>query len=106
VNKHSRHKEKLLDALLREALLMLRGSLVQIKGRCGKPNCVCARDPSRKHTRYYLSYSEKGKTQMVYLPKKKVAEVRKATEAWKRFKEISEEITRKNLKEFKMEKKR
>ena len=79
---------------------MLRGSIVQIKGRCGKANCACAHDPSRKHTRYYLSYSEKGKTQMIYLPKKKVAEVRKATEAWRRLKEISEEISRKNLKQY------
>ena len=79
---------------------MPRGSIIQIKGRCGKANCVCAHDPSRKHTRYYLSYSEKGKTQMVYLPKKKVAEVRKATEAWRRFKEISEEISRENLKQY------
>lgn len=106
MSRHSSNKDKLLAALSKEATFMLRGSLVKLKGKCGKPNCGCAQDPSRRHTRYYLSYSEKGKTRMVYVSRGRVEQVSEAVDAWKRFKELGEEIALKNLKEFKKGKKR
>lgn len=85
---------------------MIRGSLVKQKAACGKPNCICARDPDRRHIRYFLSYSEKGKTRMVYIAKRKVPELIKALEAWRAFKEKSKELASANLREFLREKRR
>ena len=101
MSRHISNKDELLEALSKEAAFMLRGSLVKLKGKCGKPNCGCAQDPSKRHTRYYLSYSEKGKTRMIYISRDRIEQVREAVDAWKSFKELGEEIALGNLNEFK-----
>ncbi|MEA1951556.1 MAG: DUF6788 family protein [Planctomycetota bacterium] len=54
--------------------LMLRGSLIELRRRCGKAGCRCHEgDP---HSSPALSYSQKGKTQIVTLPAKEVARVK------------------------------
>lgn len=53
---------------------MLRGSLIELRRRCGKAGCRCRDgDP---HTTPALSYSQKGKTQIVTLPAKEVPRVK------------------------------
>ena len=53
---------------------MLRGSLIELRRRCGKDGCRCRDgDP---HTTPALSYSQKGKTQIVTLPAKEVPRVK------------------------------
>ena len=48
-----------------DAAELLRGSLVTLRRRCGKPNCRCAHgDP---HETPALSYSEAGRTKTVTL---------------------------------------
>jgi hypothetical protein len=76
---------------------MIRGSVVRLKGKCGKPNCACAHDPGREHIRYYLSSSEGGRTQMVYIPQKRLPEVEEGIRAWKIFKETAKELAEANL---------
>ena len=76
---------------------MIRGSIVKLKGKCGKPNCACAHDPDREHIRYYLSSSEAGRTKMVYIPKKHLPEVEEGIRAWKAFKETAKELAEANL---------
>ena len=45
------------------ALGMVRGTILQLRRRCGKPQCHCADgDP---HVTWALSYSEKGRTRML-----------------------------------------
>jgi len=85
---------------------MVRGSVVKLKGKCGKANCGCARDREREHTRYYLSSSQAGKTQMVYVPKKRLPEVEEGIRAWKTFKETAKELAETNLAEILQEKTR
>ena len=85
---------------------MIRGSIVKLKGKCGKTNCACAHDPEREHIRYYLSSSEAGKTQMVYISSKRLPEVEKGIQAWKTFKETAKELAETNLAEIVQEKKR
>lgn len=43
------------------------GSLVEMKRKCGKPNCKCFR--GEKHVSLYLSCRYKGKRKMICLPK-------------------------------------
>lgn len=53
---------------------MLRGSLIELRRRCGKSGCHCrAGDP---HATPALSYSQKGKTQILTLSAKEVSTVR------------------------------
>jgi hypothetical protein len=85
---------------------MIRGSIVRLKGKCGKPNCVCSHDPEREHIRYYLSVNEAGKTRMVYIPKKQLPGVEDGIRAWKIFKEVGKELAGINLAETLQEKKR
>jgi len=65
---------------------MIRGSIVRLKGKCGKPSCACSQDPEKEHIRYYLSVNEAGKTRMVYISKKRLPEVEEGIRAWKIFK--------------------
>jgi hypothetical protein len=85
---------------------MIRGSIVTLKGKCGKPNCICSRDQERAHIRYYLSVNEGGKTRMVYIPKKRLSEVENGIRAWKTFKEVGKELAEFNLAATLQEKKR
>ena len=45
---------------------MLRGSLVTLRRRCGKPGCRCA-DGDQRHEAPALSYSDHGRTRVVML---------------------------------------
>jgi hypothetical protein len=85
---------------------MIRGSIVMLKGKCGKPNCACSHDPERGHLRYYLSVNEGGKTRMIYIPKKRLSEIEEGIRAWKNFKEVSKELAEINLAATLQEKKR
>ena len=53
---------------------MLRGSLIELRRRCGKAGCRCREgDP---HITPALSYSQKGQTQILTLPAKEVPRVK------------------------------
>ena len=56
--------------------LMLRGSLITLKRKCGKPTCHCAK--GKPHTSPALSYSLKGKTKILTLHTADIPEVRAA----------------------------
>ena len=78
----------------------VRGSLVTLQSRCGKDACRCARSDHR-HRRYYLSWSEAGRTQMMYIPKTRLEEFRHGIEAWKQFKQLSQQLARHNAQTLK-----
>jgi hypothetical protein len=44
---------------------LLRGSLINLTRKCGKPNCACAQ--GEPHSTPALSYSQDGKTKMITL---------------------------------------
>lgn len=61
---------------------LLRGSLITLKRRCGKPNCHCADgDP---HETPALSYSVRGKTRMLTLRRQDVALVREGVARYRK----------------------
>jgi len=63
-------------------LRVLRGSLIVLKRRCGKPNCKCA--GGEPHQTPVLSYSDRGVTRMVCLRPEQVAVVKAALGRYRR----------------------
>jgi len=55
---------------------VLRGSLICLRRKCGKPNCHCFQ--GRPHASPALSYSQHGKTKILTLPPAQVPQVRAA----------------------------
>lgn len=56
--------------------LVLRGSLITLKRKCGKPTCHCAK--GKPHRSPALSYNLKGKTKIITLRPADVPEVKEA----------------------------
>ena len=56
--------------------VLLRGSLITLKRKCGKPTCSCA--DGDMHTTPALSYSVKGKTRILTLRSSDVPAIRRA----------------------------
>ena len=54
-------------------LPMIRGTVYELKRRCGKPGCKCAR--GELHTRMVVSASERGKTRLQVIPHGSLVEV-------------------------------
>jgi hypothetical protein len=59
-----------------DTITSLRGSLILLRRRCGKPNCHCAK--GRPHTTPALSFSQKGKTRIFTLSQAELPAVRRA----------------------------
>ena len=62
--------------------IIVRGSLITLKRKCGKPNCRCA--DGEPHETLALSYSLDGGTKMVTLRRKDIARVKAALRAYQR----------------------
>lgn len=58
------------------SLSSLRGSLITLKRRCGKPNCHCAK--GRPHLSPALSFKFKGKSRILTLHQADLPAVRRA----------------------------
>lgn len=69
---------------------MLRGSLVTLRRRCGKPGCHCAQGEAR-HEAPALSYSDHGRTRVVMLSASDVEAVTAALERYQAAKTKLEE---------------
>lgn len=65
-----------------ETLTALRGSLITLRRRCGKPTCHCAQ--GQPHESPALSFSQKGKTRILTLTAKEVPTVRRALRRYHR----------------------
>ena len=74
-----------------EVLLPLRqlvkGSVYDLRTRCGKPSCHCASDQGPLHTSTVISWSEHGKTRLRTLPPGELAHFRQLTENYRRFRQ-------------------
>jgi hypothetical protein len=76
---------RLLSQMLRPAVL-LRGSVYELRTRCGKPSCCCRRQEER-HRRWVLSESREGRTRLRVVPPSK-------TESWRRWAQNYREFRR------------
>ena len=62
-------------------LELLRGSLITLRRRCGKPNCRCA--AGEPHETPALSYSHRGRTKTVTLREDDLEQVAAALERYR-----------------------
>lgn len=75
---------------------LLKGSVYELKTRCGKPTCHCASDEGPLHTSTVLSWSEKGMTRLRTLPPGERARLRQATENYRRFRQARAALVKLN----------
>jgi hypothetical protein len=66
---------------------LLKGSVYELKTRCGKPTCHCAEPEGPLHSSTVLSWSEHGKTRLRTLPAGDIAHLRHLAENHRRFRQ-------------------
>jgi hypothetical protein len=81
---------------------MLRGSLVQLRRKCGGENCRCQRGDL--HETWALSYSVRGRTHLISLRDEDVAAVRAALERYRRAQEELEKRAMRGIRVLENEK--
>jgi len=70
---------------------LVKGNVYELARKCGKPNCICAR--GQLHRSMVLTWSEKGKGRLLSLPSERVAEVKKKSEQYLRFRRARARVT-------------
>ena len=79
------YQQRLEDLLpLRQ---LLKGSVYELKTRCGKPSCHCATTQGPLHASPVISWSEHGKTCLRTLPPGEAAHLRHLAEDHRRFRQ-------------------
>ena len=70
---------------------LVKGNVYELARKCGKPNCICTR--GQLHRSMVLTWSEKGKGRLLSLPLERVAEVKKKSEEYLRFRRVRARVT-------------
>jgi len=77
---------------LGECGISIAGSLNVSTRRCGRKNCRCASDETKKHAAASLTSKVRGKTRSVYVPVAMVEEVRNWTKERQKIRKLLKEI--------------
>ncbi len=77
----------------------IRGCLVLVKRRCGKPRCHC-RKPSQKHLCYCLGVKHQGKRKMIYVPGQWQDRIRRWLETHREISQLMEVVTERYIDEL------
>ena len=84
---------------------MLWGTLGAVYRRCGRKSCHCA--SGEKHGPvFYLTRSEEGRTRNIYVPPQLLKEVETGVAAYRRYRELGQEIAEANARRLGLGKKR
>jgi hypothetical protein len=84
---------------------MLWGSLGAVYRRCGRANCHCAK--GEKHGPvFYLMRNEGGRTRNIYVPPELHDEVAAGVSAYRRYRELGQQIAEANARQLGLGKKR
>jgi hypothetical protein len=78
--------QQLLEDLL-PLRQLLKGSVYELRTRCGKPSCHCAAPDGPLHSSPVLSWSERGKTHLRTLPPGATVHLRHLAENYRRFRQ-------------------
>ncbi len=78
--------QRQVDALL-PLRQLVKGSVYDLRTRCGKPSCHCASDEGPLHTSSVISWSEHGKTRLRTLPPGELSHFRQLAESYRRFRQ-------------------
>ena len=70
---------------------LVKGNVYELARKCGKPTCICTR--GQLHRSMVLTWSEKGKGRLLSLPSERVAEVKKKSEEYLRFRRVRARVT-------------
>ena len=65
---------------------VIKGTAYELKRKCGKPGCKCAR--GELHTRMVVSASEKGKTKLQVIPRGALVEVQKKVRRYQELRRV------------------
>ncbi len=91
------------DALLKTLAQhpgILKGSISCVCSRCNRANCICTEKGHPKA--YRLTYKNpQQKTQIVYIPKNRLPEIRKMIANYAAFRKITDQVIGVNLEIFK-----
>jgi len=74
---------------------VMRGSVIELKNKCGNKNCVCAR--GMKHRQIYFSMNLGGRTKMMFLGNKRKPEADVYSRNYKMMLELVDEMTLVNM---------
>jgi hypothetical protein len=66
---------------------LLKGSVYELKSRCGKPSCHCASPQGPLHSTLVLSWSQDGRTRLRTLRPQDRPRLRRAAEDYRRFRQ-------------------
>jgi len=80
-----RHQQ-LVDELL-EVRQLVKGSVYELRTRCGKPTCHCAAPDGARHLTPVLSWSDRGHTRLRSLSSKDLARVQRLTDNYRQFRQ-------------------
>ena len=72
---------------------LMRGTLYERLGKCGRKSCACARDPEARHRSHFLSVFLDGRTRGLHVRSCDVERVHHAIEAYERLWEIVNALT-------------
>ena len=76
-------QRRAVERVLLERSALLKGTLLQVQRTCGKAGCKCVR--GEKHACWQLSASVEGKTRTWNVPRRYLAEVKRLTGNYRRF---------------------
>ena len=95
----------LIDELAALSDKMLWGSLGTVYRRCGRANCHCAK--GEKHGPvFYLTRNEGGRTRNIYVPSELHDEVAAGVSAYRRYRELGQQIAEANARHLGLGKRR
>jgi len=94
-----------LEEIMAATTKMLWGSLGAVYRRCGRKGCHCA--TGEKHGPvFYLTRSEAGHTRNIYVPSELREEVAAGVAAYRRYRELGQEIAESNARRLGLGKKK
>ena len=71
---------------------VIKGSVYEIKRRCGKPGCKCAR--GELHKAMVLSTSEQGRTKLRVIPRGRLTDVRQKVAAYQQIRRVRAQLVK------------
>ena len=96
-------KQSSLVNQLAECRNMMKGSITAVCSRCNRANCTCKNKLNRKA--YRLTFKDKNqKTQILYVPKKRLDEVKRMLKNYSKSWAIIDQLIYINIKLFKLNK--
>ena len=73
---------------------LLKGSVYQLRTRCGHPSCHCAQPDGQRHSATVLSWSEAGRTHIRSIPAPERARIRQWAEQYRRLRQTRVALSR------------